>query len=132
MSPARAELVLEIADLHTEIRRRGATVRAVEELARSDFARPEDDLAPGALAKEDADTAKLLECMRRDKGANRPVEAPSQAQSTSASRNPKPHRKPPKPKTSNPAPKTYNSGSATTPRGLIDEMARWQSAVGAK
>ena len=109
-----------------------ATVRAVEELARSDpqFAITEADLAPGALAKIDAEKAKFLECLQRDRGAKQA--APGPAQSTAAALQtpkPRPRARSPKPKPANPAPTVDNPGITTTPRSLMDDMARW-AAVG--
>ena len=109
-----------------------ATVNAVEELARShpSFAITEADLAPGELAKSDAQTAKMLECLQQDREAKQA--APRPAQSTAAAPQtpkPKPRARPPKPQPSNPAPKVDNPQTTTTPRSLIDEMARW-AAIG--
>jgi hypothetical protein len=104
-----------------------AAVRAVEELARYDpnFAITEADLAPGELAKADA----FMECFRQAPPPSNPTQstAPPQATPKPKARPPKPRQ--PKPKPANPAPKVDDPGITTTPRSLMDDMARW-AAIG--
>jgi hypothetical protein len=104
-----------------------AAVRAVEELARSDlhFAITEADLEPGELAKSDAARAKIMECFRQAPPPPNPAQSTAAPQATPKAR-PRARALKPKPTNpANPAPKVDNPQTTTTPRSLMDDMARW-------
>lgn len=53
-----------------------ATINAVEELARSDFAGVEADLEPGALARQEVEVRELLKEMRKQTGRQQAPQIP--------------------------------------------------------